>query len=54
MLRLMDATLQVTSLDAVKPAGSTGLALLGKGQSKELELEAEDAATRDTWVSSAR
>lgn len=37
-------------LEKVKPTGSAGLALMGKGHSKELELEAEDAATRDTWV----
>lgn len=35
----------------IKSVGSTGLALLGKGNSKELELEAADAATRDVWVS---
>lgn len=40
----------MTSVDRVKPTGGAGLALMGKRQSKELELEAEDAATRDTWV----
>lgn len=35
----------------VKSVGATGLSLLGKGNSKELELEAADAATRDVWVS---
>ncbi|CAM9418557.1 unnamed protein product [Scytosiphon promiscuus] len=41
---------KVTILQNVKPTGATGLALLGKGNSKELELEAADAATRDVWV----
>lgn len=40
----------MTTLQNVKPTGATGLALLGKGNSKELELEASDAATRDVWV----
>lgn len=38
----------------VKSVGAMGLALLGKGNSKELELEAADAATRDVWVSGSR
>lgn len=38
-------------MHSVKSAGATGLTLLGKGNSKELELEAADAATRDVWVS---
>lgn len=38
-------------MESVKPIGATGLVLMGKGQTKELELEAEDAAARDTWVS---
>lgn len=42
---------QVTTVHNVKSVGATGLALLGKGNSKELELEAADAATRDVWVS---
>jgi len=42
---------QVTSLQTIKSVGPKGLALLGKGNSKELELEAADAATRDLWVS---
>eukprot|EP00903_Cladosiphon_okamuranus_P007244 g7030.t1 len=41
---------KVTNVHNVKSVGSTGLALLGKGNSKELELEAADAATRDVWV----
>lgn len=45
-------SLKVTSVESVKPIGGMGLMLMGKGQSKELELEAEDAATRDTWVRS--
>ncbi|CAM9233490.1 unnamed protein product [Sphacelaria rigidula] len=43
-------SVQVARVEKVKPTGSAGLALMGKGHSKELELEAEDAATRDTWV----
>eukprot|EP00904_Undaria_pinnatifida_P009133 jgi/Undpi1/534/HiC_scaffold_10.g03998.m1 len=43
-------SVKVTALQNVKPTGATGLALLGKGNSKELELEASDAATRDVWV----
>ncbi|CAB1117765.1 unnamed protein product [Ectocarpus sp. CCAP 1310/34] len=43
-------SVKVTSVQNVKSAGATGLVLLGKGNSKELELEAADAATRDVWV----
>lgn len=42
--------LQVTSVDSVKATGAAGLVLMGKDQSKELELEAEDTSTRDSWV----
>eukprot|EP00752_Nemacystus_decipiens_P001277 g1272.t1 len=41
---------KVTTVHNVKSVGSKGLALLGRGNSKELELEAADAATRDVWV----
>ncbi|CAM9113576.1 unnamed protein product [Ascophyllum nodosum] len=41
---------KVTSLQNVKPTGALGLSLLGKGNSKELELEAESVGVRDTWV----
>ena len=40
----------MTSLQNVKPTGALGLSLLGKGNSKELELEAESVGVRDTWV----
>ncbi|CAM9985219.1 unnamed protein product [Pylaiella littoralis] len=43
-------SVKITTLQNVKSTGSTGLALLGMGNSKELELEAADAATRDVWV----
>lgn len=45
---------QVTNVHNVKSVGAMGLALLGKGNSKELELEAADAATRDVWVSGGK
>lgn len=44
----------MTTLENVKPKGAMGLVFLGKGNSKELELDANSTATRDTWVSSLR
>lgn len=51
LLALRSDPKQVTNVHSVKSVGSTGLALLGKGNSKELELEAADPTTRDVWVS---
>lgn len=47
----IESNQKVTTVQTIKSVGSTGFALLGKGNSKELELEAADAATRDLWVS---